>query len=163
MPCRVGAVRNRRADRGVRPYGQRYKGCNGRATARVAPTEGYKRCGEVRYPPVTASPCQPPLGKGFEGTGRRGRRPLRICCNWQKTPPMPGGMRGEKIAVPLSFITQWGPFTQGRAEGVCIPRAPGRTFRAASQGGLQPVTAPLLEKLWRVLFPINALCSLQPF
>ena len=70
---------------------------------------------------------------------------------------MPGGMRGEKIAVPLSFITQWGPFTQGRAEGVCIPRAPGRTFRAALQGGLQPVTAPLLEKLWRVLFPINAL------
>ena len=70
---------------------------------------------------------------------------------------MPGGMRGEKIAVPLSFITQWGPFTQGRAEGICIPRAPGRTFRAASQGGLQPVTAPLLEKLWRVLFPIVAL------
>ena len=70
---------------------------------------------------------------------------------------MPGGMRGEEIAVPLSFITQWGPFTQGRAEGVCIPRAPGRTFRTASQGGLQPVTAPLLEKLLRVLFPINAL------
>ena len=80
-----------------------------------------------------------------------------------KTPPMPRGMRGEKIAVPLSFITQRGPFTQGRAEGICIPRAPGRTFRAASQGGLQPVTAPLLEKLWRVLFPINALCSLQSF
>ena len=28
----------------------------------------YKRCGEVRNPPVTASPCQPPLGKGAEGT-----------------------------------------------------------------------------------------------
>ena len=40
-----------------------------RATARVAPTEGCKRCGEVRNPPVTASPCQPPLGKGAEGTG----------------------------------------------------------------------------------------------
>ncbi len=44
-------------------------GSDGRATARVAPTEGYKRCGEVRYPPVTASPCQPPLGKGALGTG----------------------------------------------------------------------------------------------
>ena len=42
-----------------------------RATARVAPTEGYKRCGEVKNPPVTASPCQPPLGKGAEGTGGR--------------------------------------------------------------------------------------------
>ena len=30
---------------------------------------GYKRHGEVRNPPVTASPCQPPLGKGAEGTG----------------------------------------------------------------------------------------------
>ena len=30
---------------------------------------GYKRRGEVRNPPVTASPCQPPLGKGAEGTG----------------------------------------------------------------------------------------------
>ena len=26
-----------------RPLRKRYKGCNGRATARVAPTEGYKR------------------------------------------------------------------------------------------------------------------------
>ena len=30
---------------------------------------GYKRRGEVRNPPVTASPCQPPLGKGAKGTG----------------------------------------------------------------------------------------------
>ena len=42
---------------------------DGRATARVAPTEGYKRYGEVRYPPVTSLLCQPPLGKGAEGTG----------------------------------------------------------------------------------------------
>ena len=39
-----------------RPLRKRYKRCNGRATARVAPTEGYKACGR---------------------TGRRGRRPLR--------------------------------------------------------------------------------------
>ena len=30
-----------------------------------------KRCGVKRNPPVTASPCQPPLGKGAEGTGGR--------------------------------------------------------------------------------------------
>ena len=40
-----------------------------RATARVAPTEGYKRCGGVKNPPVTAAPCQPPLGKGALRTG----------------------------------------------------------------------------------------------
>ena len=30
---------------------------------------GYKECDAGRNPPVTASPCQPPLGKGAEGTG----------------------------------------------------------------------------------------------
>ena len=40
-----------------------------RGMVRIAPTEGYKRCGEVRYPPVMASPCQPPLGKGPRGRG----------------------------------------------------------------------------------------------
>ena len=41
-----------------------------RATARVAPTKALQgvRRGE-RNPPVTASPCQPPLGKGAGGTG----------------------------------------------------------------------------------------------
>ena len=32
---------------------------------------GHKECGAEMYPPVTASPCQPPLGKGAEGTGGR--------------------------------------------------------------------------------------------
>ena len=31
----------------------------------------YKECDAVRNPPVTASPCQPPLGKGAIGTGVR--------------------------------------------------------------------------------------------
>ena len=34
-----------------------------------APTERNKRCGAEKNPPVTASPCQAPLGKGVEGTG----------------------------------------------------------------------------------------------
>ena len=29
------------------------------------------RCGDGTNPPVTASPCQPPLGKGAVGTGMR--------------------------------------------------------------------------------------------
>ena len=49
---------------------KRNKRCNGRATARVAPTKALQgvRRGE-RNPPVTALPCQPPLGKGALGTG----------------------------------------------------------------------------------------------
>ena len=41
-----------------------------RATARVAPTEGLQEAWE-KNPPVTASPCQPLLGKGAERTGVR--------------------------------------------------------------------------------------------
>ena len=33
--------------------------------------KGYKRCGEGKNPPVTASPCQPPLGKGAIKDGGR--------------------------------------------------------------------------------------------
>ena len=53
-----------------RPLRKHYKGCNGRATARVAPTKALQgvRRGE-RNSPGTASPCQPPLGKGAKGTG----------------------------------------------------------------------------------------------
>ena len=51
-----------------RPLRKRNKRCNGRATARVAPTKGLQEAWE-KNPPVTASACQPPLGKGVEGTG----------------------------------------------------------------------------------------------
>ena len=55
-----------------RPLRKRNKRCNGRATARVAPTKALQGvCRGERNPPVTASPCQPPLGKGAMGTGVR--------------------------------------------------------------------------------------------
>ena len=39
--------------------------CPSHGRGRTPPLrKGYKRCGEVRNPPVTALPCQPPLGKG---------------------------------------------------------------------------------------------------
>ena len=65
-----GAGKNRSGRCGHRPLRKRNKRCNGRATARVAPTKALQgvRRGE-RNPPVTASPCQPPLGKGAKGTG----------------------------------------------------------------------------------------------
>ncbi len=37
----------------------------------TSPRVRHKRCGVKRNPPVTASPCQPPLGKGGLGTGER--------------------------------------------------------------------------------------------
>ena len=53
-----------------RPLRKCNKRCNGRATARVAPTKALQgvRRGE-RNPPVTASPCRHPLGKGAYKNG----------------------------------------------------------------------------------------------
>ena len=74
-----GTVWNRRADRGVRPYGWGIDGavCGGthgsRPTLHYFVGQGPCALPGVRgkNPPVTASPCQPPLGKGAEGTGVR--------------------------------------------------------------------------------------------
>ena len=66
-------------DREGRPYAKKPPLPKGRGTNRRL-VEGYLRgerlrvcCKFVREknPPVTASPCQPPLGKGAEGTGER--------------------------------------------------------------------------------------------
>ena len=91
----------------------------------------YKRCGGVKNPPVTASPCQPPLGKGAEGTGDGlPRVPCalamteaeRTCVSfrdqsadwsWESVIPLHKG-RGERIAtasVRTGFAMTW--FLQG--------------------------------------------------
>ena len=61
-----------RADVGIGPYGGGYKGYSktGRRGRRPLRKRN-KKCNGERNPPVTASPCQPPLGKGAEGTGVR--------------------------------------------------------------------------------------------
>ena len=47
-----------------------YRGCGEAGRCRHRPLRRcYKECGTEMYPPVTAAPCQPPLGKGAEGTG----------------------------------------------------------------------------------------------
>ena len=50
------------------------------ASGTPPPTEGYKRCGGVKNPPVTAAPCQPPLGKGAMKTGDADCRSR--CAHW---------------------------------------------------------------------------------
>ncbi len=58
----------RRWAREPRPYECDTRGATG-GQRRPPLRMRYKRCGEVWNPPVTASPCQPPLGKGARGTG----------------------------------------------------------------------------------------------
>ena len=51
-------------DRKGRPYERVTSSAVGGRTEASTPTEGYKGADAERNPPVTASPCQPPLGKG---------------------------------------------------------------------------------------------------
>ena len=83
-------------------YEMRYE--SGRATARVAPTKGYKECDVVKNPPVTASPCQPPLGKGAERTG------VRIAT---------GGVRTD---FAMTCFLQGGRGKSGWADGLLVVR-----------------------------------------
>ena len=57
---------------GIGPYGSITRGAAKRAVGDAGPYESVtRRCGAGKNPPGTASPCQPPLGKGAEGTGMR--------------------------------------------------------------------------------------------
>ena len=108
-----------------------------RATARVAPTEGYKRRGEVRNPPVTASPCQPPLGKGAEGTGDADCHTSDIghwfaMTHYKKCGASPGG-RTEASAPTEGLPIE---FRRGRC-----PHRPASVTRGAMSG--RPQGSPL--------------------
>ena len=59
----------RRWAREPRPYGSATRGAMGGRPQGSPLRKRCKECDAVRNPPVTASPCQPPLGKGAEGTG----------------------------------------------------------------------------------------------
>ena len=66
-----GATRSAmgRDDVGIVPYGSITRGAMGGRPQGSPLRMRYKGCGTERNPPVTASPCQPPLGRGARGTG----------------------------------------------------------------------------------------------
>ena len=65
-----GAAKRAVGDAG--PYGSITRGAAKWAVEDAGPYESVtRRCGAGKNPPVTALSCQPPLGKGAEGTGMR--------------------------------------------------------------------------------------------
>ena len=72
-PCALPWVRENsgRAVEDAGPYGSATRGAMGGRPQGSPLRRGYKECDAVRNPPVTASPCQSPLGKGAKGTGMR--------------------------------------------------------------------------------------------
>ena len=102
----------RRWAREPRPYECDTRGATG-GQRRPPLRMRYKRCGEVWNPPVTASPCQPPLGKGARGTGVADCHSQ--CAHWLRNDSflhgvwcMAGG-RAEGSAPTDTFIAncQW--------------------------------------------------------
>ena len=78
-----------------------------------------KKCGGERNPPVTALPCQPPLGKGAKGTGVANCHTSDI---------------GHWIAMTGSFT--WGAEAIGG--GVRTPR-PTKGYHGVRRGGALPL------------------------
>ena len=72
------------------PYGGATKGAMGGRPQGSPLRKRYKGCGAKRNPPVTAAPCQPPLGKGDEGTGDADCHGQ--CAHWLRNDR--GGTRG---------------------------------------------------------------------
>ena len=111
---------------------------NARKTARLpclkggGPTEGWWRdsCGVGSYafavsscggknPPVTTSPCQPPLGKGANSVGRGGPHPRPGICRTSCKNPV--------IAKPVTDVTGCGnPYCRKKHSGTGLtpPAAP---------------------------------------
>ena len=106
----------------------------------------YKECDAERNPPVTASPCQPPLGKGAEGTGDadchsqcahwlRNDRGFYKGCGGRRsegTPPY-GGLQGARKngrgrTPPLRRVTR------GAVSGPMWASAPTGVTRSAVNG-----------------------------
>ncbi len=120
------------------PLRRGWNACVGRATARVAPTEDYKRCGAKRNPPVTASPCQPPLGKGAEGTGEADCHSQ--CANWLRNDRALQGVRwlvggGTHGSRPTRIFVGQGPCALPGVQH----KTDGRTEASAPTEALQGV------------------------
>ena len=64
----------------------------------------HKECDAGRNPPVTASPCQPPLGKGAKGTGDADCHSQ--CAHWLRNDGFCKGYgeRGVEDAAPYGCI-----------------------------------------------------------
>ena len=115
--CKAG-----RADRGVRPYGCVAGSACKRGVGDAAPYGGVQGVRE-KNPPVTASPCQPPLGKGAMETGDadchsqcahwlRNDRELYMGCGTesaggQRRPPL---RRVTRSAVGRGDVVGSGPY-----------------------------------------------------
>ena len=92
----------------------------------------------MRNPPVTASPCQPPLGKGAKGTGDADCHSQRARWSRNDTVNKRCGIspvRGVGDAAPYGWAqdVRWG----GRPQG-----SPLRKFRNTCVGGDVSIAPP---------------------
>ena len=132
-------VQVRRADRGIRPYGsvtrgamggrprgsplrKRYKGCGKAGGVEPRPYERVTR-GAGKNPPVTASPCQPPLGKRAEGTG------MRIATTSLRT-----GLAMTPLTRSAGAAGHMGPALQGIFVGQGPRALPGVRYKVGGWG-----------------------------
>ena len=135
------AIQSRAGRPGGRPLRKRNKGCNGRATARVAPTEGYKECLAGGRTEASA-----PTGGGIDGAvcgGTHGSRPTGRFC--RAGPACPAGDAGKTRSGRCRHrpLRKRNKRCNGRATARVAPTegykeclAGGRTGASAPTGGV---------------------------
>ena len=138
-----GAVQNQRADRGVRPYGCVAGSACKRGIGDAAPYGGLQG-GRKKNPPVTALPCQPPLGKGAMETGDADCHSQ--CAHWLRNDRelyMGCGRAGRCRHRPLRRVTKGAGRAESPSHGCAVPAPFRQGDRGDGGGGLpQPVCAP---------------------
>ena len=97
-----------RADVGIGPYGSATRGAMGGRPQGSPLRKRYKGCRGERNPPVTASPCQPPLGKRAEGTGEADCHSQ--CAHWPRNDTVNkrcgANTEGGQRRPPLRSVTR---------------------------------------------------------
>ena len=145
------------------------KGCGARPGGRPRGSplrRGYKRCGAGRNPPVTASPCQPPLGKGARGTGgriatasvRTGFAMTVFCmeCGAWQAGDREGRPYGELQGVPCSGRGRTPPLRRGYKECDGAGRCGHRPLRMRYKGcnGRTEASAPTDTSIDNCQWPV---------
>ena len=148
-PLRITSKSLLRADVGIGPYGgeTEIRPLSG-GRGRTPPLrKRYKGRGTRRNPPVTASPCQPPLGKGAKGTGDADCHSQ--CAHWLR----------NDIFFAWSVVHGRRATARVAPTGWCAPYAAdaktGRHRRGCLPGGRLILYASIL-RLVRYFFTIRA-------
>ena len=122
-----------------RPYGSATRGAMGGRPQGSPLRKRYKGGRGERNPPVTASSCQPPLGKGAEGTG--GTDCHSQCAHWLRNDRAFHGVRGKSGRV-VREADPYGGVTRSAGERDDVGIVPYGGLQEVRLNSASPISPP---------------------